>query len=506
VAARLGVCAAAAFLLFAGPAAAGWRWDATLATRGLDRAVAAHRLAAMDADRYRNQVARAEATLAVGSRADLASALHDAASLSGAYDGARALTLFSTLRVNARYAAAPSRDVTDEDGIVYRRVSGRGYRFHALASFGALNTLAGEGRYRRSVRLAYALLARARPYRGGLVWESYFPWSGGGAPWRSGLTQAVATQALARAGFRVEARLAFRGLTAGLLGTTAGGPWVRLYSFDRSAVLNAQLQAALSLREYARRTGDGRAAELARRLRRSAATLMPAFDTGFWTRYSLRGEEEPLSYHRYVVSLLWKLSATTHERRWARWAARFRADWRKPPSLRAPKRPEIVYPVPADGFRDRARIRFWVSKPARVTVRVGGSVRTRYLQPGHRRIWWSARGRGPGTYPVRIVAVDRVGNRTALSLPRVVVRRDTSAPKVRAWIEHGRLRWRAHDAGTPWLRLRVVLYRGGERRTLALGRRPFAGRVRLPRRASGWGAVVVAADTSGNFRLLSVGQ
>jgi len=474
--------------------------------RGLGRAVSAHQLSRLEADGYRADLARATVVLATSQRPELAAALHDTAELATTYDGPRAVALFSTLRVNTNLWAAPGgADVHDADGLVYRWFAGGGFRFHPLASFAALNQQAAAGRYRRAVRLAYALLARARPRGGGLVWESYFPWAGGRAPWTSGMTQAVAAQALARVGFRRDAHLAYRGLSAGLLASTEAGPWVRLYSFWDAAVLNAHLQAALSLREYARRTGDGEAAALAFGLRRSASRLMPRFDTGFWTRYSLHGQEAPLSYHRYVVELLWKLGRRTDERRWGQWAARFRDYWRKPPELRARGRRTAAYPVPADGFRDRAVIRFWLSKPARVTLRVGGTLRTAFLQPGRRAFFWSPGRRSARAYPVRLSAVDRVGNRGQHWLPPVQVRRDTVAPTIRATAARGRLRWRAHDDATPWLRLRAVLYRGQERRRLELGRRPLSGSVRLPVRGPGWRTIVLAADSSGNGRLLSLG-
>ena len=74
MAVRLGVCAAAAFLVLAEPASAGWRWDATRAARGLDLAVSAHRLSRLEADGYRTDLARVTAILAT-SRPELRSAL-----------------------------------------------------------------------------------------------------------------------------------------------------------------------------------------------------------------------------------------------------------------------------------------------------------------------------------------------------------------------------------------------------------------------------------------------
>ncbi|MBD0330947.1 MAG: hypothetical protein ICV64_12700 [Thermoleophilia bacterium] len=473
---------------------------------GLDRAVAAGRLSELEASEYRRALAQARAAAAVSSAssATLAPVLRDAAALAYAYDSPRALALFSTVRMNTRYAVRgglPRADVRDDDGIVYRPFPGRGLRFHPLASFGALNAHAENGRYRRAIRLAYALLARGRPQGAGLVWESYFGWAGGTPPWTSGMTQAVAAQAFARVGLVEEARLAYRALADGLLVNLSAGPWVRIYHFNAAAVLNAQLQTAVSVAEYARLTGDAAAAQLARRLREAAKTLLPRFDTYFWSRYSLGGPEAELKYHQYVTSLLWRLGARTGDPYWGRWAARFRDYWRKPPALERRYRPAPVYPLPRDGFRDDAVIRFWLSKPATVTLRIAGTVRTLYLQPGVRQLTWSPGNRPPGRYAVRLTAVDRVGNRLTRTFRPVVVARDTTPPRLRARIAGGELRWRARDAGTPWLRLRVVLYRPGERRVLDLRRQPLVGRVRVPA-GRGWGAAVVAADSSRNPRLL----
>src|SRR5438094_559301 len=52
--------------------------------------------------------------------------------------------------------------------------------------------------------LAQALIDRAVPRAGGLAWEYYFRFEGGRPPWISGMAQAVAAQALSRAGTRME--------------------------------------------------------------------------------------------------------------------------------------------------------------------------------------------------------------------------------------------------------------------------------------------------------------
>src|SRR5439155_872907 len=90
-------------------------------------------------------------------------------------------------------------DITDAEGVVYRYFAGRCFEFHPLANFGALNAHVAAGDADGAQRLADALRARGVHARGGgIAWEYTFPFSGGRAPWLSGMAQAVAAQALAR--------------------------------------------------------------------------------------------------------------------------------------------------------------------------------------------------------------------------------------------------------------------------------------------------------------------
>jgi hypothetical protein len=496
----------------AGPAAA-WQRDAAVVRAGLARAEQERRLAAIEAHEYRGDLAAAARLIRdAGPRSPVAAALHDVAAQARRYDGPRALALFRTLRLNTRlYAAgrgAHENVVADADGVAYRTVPSGGVRFHPLASFGNLNRVAADRDYRATIRLAYALLARARSSRDELVWEYQYPFAGGAAPWTSGLAQAVAAQALARAGFVEEARRAYRPIPKRLLLRLPQGRWVRLYEFSGAAVLNAQLQAAVSLEEYGRRARDPGARRLARELRQSAAALLPRFDTGSWSLYALGGGESTLAYHTYVTSLLWKLSSRTGDAQWARWAARLRDQWRKPPrvTLRRPARAAI--PLPEDGFRDWAEIPFHLSKPATVTVAVAGERLVRRLEPGNTSIWWRpGTARKPGAYGVRVTAVDRVGNRSDRSLPPVTIERDRRPPALAASLSGRLLTWRARDAGTPWLTLQVRLSRGGTVVERRLARTPLQGQRELDiddeRR---WHATLVASDSTGNRTLLPLGH
>lgn len=487
--------------------------DAGGSLRGLNRAVAAQRLSPLDAHEHRERVLlalRILERLPSDRRMALAAVLRDVAAQAHAYDAPRALTLFATLELNAKHLLrdripAPGHDVSDGLGVVYRSVPGRGLRFHPLGSFGQLNAYVTAGRQREATSLAYALLARAHANGDELTWEYGFRAAGGEPPWTSGMAQAVAAQALARAGLVPEARAAFAAIPGPLLNDRPTGTWIRLYAFSDIAVLNAQLQAALSLADYARLAEDERAARLAADLRRAALRALPAFDTGYWSRYALGGSEAPLSYHQYVTSLLWKLARSTGNDRWAGQAARFRDDWRRPPAIRALAATSPSLPVPHDGFRDTAAIRFWLSKPASVEITVGGERLSRRLGPGFRTVLWEPGERSAGRYPVELAAVDRVGNRTETPLEPIVVARDTTPPDLRAAADERRVFWRAQDRETPWLTVEIELRRGGVTRVVRLPRGALDGSHRLALRRP-WYATVSARDSSGNTSAVALGR
>jgi hypothetical protein len=244
---------------------------------------------------------------------------------------------------------------------------------------------------------------------------------------------------------------------------------------------------------------------MAARLRASAAALLPRFDTGDWSLYALGGGEAELTYHGYVASLLWKLEARTGNRSWGRWAARFRHYWRTPPRIRAgPPSPPLV-PVPADGHRDSAPVRFWVSKPGTVTLRVAGEAYSRWTHAGSHTWTWAPGRRRPGEYDVRLSAVDKAGNRTDARLAPVTVERDNDPPEVmeRA-LEGGLLSWRASDAGTPWLDVRLVLRRGAGMEERRLGRRGLAGKAPVVLPSGSWHATLVVADSAGNRTAVTI--
>ena len=149
--------------------------------------------------------------------------------------------------------------------------------------------------------------------------------------WTSALAQAAGAQALARTGALLEddtllagAGATYREIARDLSQSLGGGTWVKEYSYSDMAVLNAQLQSIVSLAEYARITKDAEAQRYVESLSTAARTLLPEFDTGCWSRYSLGGSPASDDYHRYHLTLLDRLAQIEPHAIWAETGARWR--------------------------------------------------------------------------------------------------------------------------------------------------------------------------------------
>ena len=389
------------------------------------KALASPHIDSATAAKGRAEVRRATTLIRVlpsGRREHVAVALGELASFAGRMTAPRALVLIGELKANddyfsAHYAPDPRTDITDADGVVYRYFAGRCLEFHPLANFGALNAHIAAHDAAATQQLADALVARG-VYQagGGIAWEYPFPFSGGRAPWLSGMAQAVAAQAFAGAAGLVpeqqvaymrEARAAYRAIPAHLLTSVPAGPWIRLYSFDSLRVLNAQLQAVISLQSYAVQAEDNEAGSLAARMQSSAAATLASFDTGYWTYYALPYDPSPLDYQQYVVQLLRKLAST--DPRFADAATRIAQYEKQPPAFKL-------------DTGSLGALRFWLSKPATVEANTGaGPTKRLSLNGGWHTFAWPEPKR-PGVYPVHVSAVDSVGNKASFdALPIVRV-------------------------------------------------------------------------------------
>jgi PKD repeat protein len=232
--------------------------------------------------------------------------------------------------VRTRVCARGSHDGYG-DGLTFRSYAGAGYQFQPLLSFAALNSRVSHKRWCAARRLASALVARAVRSGNAAYWEYGFPFAGGPVPWRSGFAQAVAAQALARAGALLQdpalsaaATAAFRGLRGPLLMRRAGGAWVREYGFTNEVILNAQLQSIISLDSYAAVADSAPGRRLAEKLAVAARRMLPRFDLGCWARYELGGDAASRHYQTYHVELLRRLAATRPEPIWRRTYLRWR--------------------------------------------------------------------------------------------------------------------------------------------------------------------------------------
>ena len=223
-----------------------------------------------------------------------------------------------------------------------------------LASWGKVNWLARtclDDRTRAACpvrelrRNVDALLALAAHRGDFLAWEHYFEWSGGTPPWISGMTQATAVSALARAAraldeprWRKAAHQALGAFDAAPPLGVDGGDHFLMYSFAPSLrIFNGELQAVSGIGELAALYRDRRANRLFRRAERGARAMVAASDTGAWSLYSFAGREATLGYHQLIEQFLGDMCTHT-----------------EPPRLL--RRRAAVRPLPAraDAHRDRA--------------------------------------------------------------------------------------------------------------------------------------------------------
>jgi hypothetical protein len=500
--AAAGVAAAAAF--FAVPALAQAATSVSLAQRGLAHALQQHWLKAQDVTHYRGVLYRAQRDLKrlPKLRAQvIASQLSQLSPRWDSYVRPRALALFSQLEVNVDYLEThvlpdERMDVTGDDGVVYRWFPGHGFEFHPLAAFSALNSS-------RDPSTAEALVARGVPRGGTLVWEYSFRFGSGHPPWTSGMAQAVAAQALARAGYTAEARRAYLAVPQ-LTMQLSTGPWIKLYSFTREIVLNAQLQTIVSLNEYG-------ATELAQRMLAAAEGLFPRFDTGEWSRYELGGAYASRDYQSFVTDLLRKLAAQTQDAYWAETADRFYAYLYEPAGVTQDAAPAPAWPQPLDGYLDTVQIPITLSQRASVTLAVGGRISTYKLAAGsHVLTWKPPADLPPGTYPASIATRTYAGNKATTKLAPVTVQWDDQPPAITsASLANGLLSWQSTDAGTPWLALAVDLVDPAgvqPPQTLDLGQHSVSGTAVVTLPAGLWQGTLRATNSAGLTTTWDLGQ
>ncbi len=201
----------------------------------------------------------------------------------------------------------------------------------------------GEETGDRFLSLAERLLATGRPAVGGLRWEVPVaaPKYGLGRGWPSALGQGQAISVLLRAGaltgeerWAAAAHAALAPLAAtvedgGLARVLNGALVLEEYPSRRPcAVLNGWIYALLGVHELAV-TGEPRAEELVARSTHGLLALLPRYDLGWWSRYSLyphgRSDLAKPFYQRLHPVLLEALHLARPDPRLPAMAARWRA-------------------------------------------------------------------------------------------------------------------------------------------------------------------------------------
>jgi D-glucuronyl C5-epimerase C-terminus len=296
---------------------------------------------------------------------------------------------------------------------VFQYYPGDGMQLQPLASWGKLNWLARTclrdrtlARRRaacpvRELRRGVDRLLALAAHRGDfLAWEHYFSWGGGTPPWISGMTQATAISALARAAraldeprWRRAAHRALGAFTAPPPLGVDGGDHYLMYSFSPGLrVFNGELQAVSGIGELAALHPDRLARRLFRRGERNARAMVAAADTGAWSLYSFAGREATLSYHQLIEEFLGDMCGKTDRRVYCDAHARFARYEREPTRIG-------IAPLRRLRARHSTSLRFSISKVSTVRVRMYGErglalSRDLTLPYGTHAVGWTPPSRG----------------------------------------------------------------------------------------------------------------
>ena len=327
-----------------------------------------------------------------------------------------------------------ARVMFGDDPVVFQWYPGQGLQIQQLATFGRANALANACRPeagpqsipcdQATLRAALDGIRTLAVTRSGFAaWEYYFAFGGGRPPWISGLAQATAMQALTRGsqvlGDPSYLQLAGRALGAfthrapvGVRASAPAGPHYLLYSFDSHLrVFNAFFGALDGIFDYAQAAGDERARGVFAAGESEARREVALADTGAWSRYSLRGAESDLGYHKLLRDFLGGLCARTGRGAYCAAAERFTGYLHQ--------RARLAWQGIA---RPRARrwtaVRLELSKLSCVTLtaqRRGGAVATvvRVFPRGRWKLAW--RPPRAGRYTIALDAQDLAGHHTRMA-------------------------------------------------------------------------------------------
>jgi len=304
--------------------------------------------------------------------------------------------------------------------ILFQYYPGRGLQLQPLVNWKRANLMHGactSGRGCRRDRLSrlIAELNRTASRRSPrfIAWEYYFLFGGGGPPWMSGMAQATAVQALARASkllnrpdYLAVARRALPAFSAPPPGGVKargfrGGRHYLQYSFDRRLfIMNAFLQSLIGLYDYAKITGDAQARGLFEVAEPEAQREVPAFDLGDWSKYHFHGGESTGEYHELLREFLASMCSRLRRPVYCDTARRFRSYQTDPAVL------DLKGPATATQNQGTS-VRFFVSKRSAVQVVVtrDGAVgldKTAIFRRGEGSFAWTPKT--TGSYSIRLSA------------------------------------------------------------------------------------------------------
>jgi hypothetical protein len=364
-------------------------------------------------------------------------ALVDGMALRRRLTAARMPALFLILRRNTQYwprqPLPADRDHVTFRGsrLIFEYYAGNGLQLQPLVNFKQANLMhgacvkdTGVPCDRRGLRRLLGELLATASRRGGFkTWEYYFEFGGGRPPWISGMAQATAIQAFARAAqllgapsYLEHARAAFgafrKPAPTGVRTTGPfGGPHYLQYSFAPGLyITNAFLQSLIGLYDYAEITGDATARRLFDEAEPEARRELPASDTGDWSTYSYRGAESTREYHELLREFSASLCSRLRRKVYCDAARNFLGYMTDPAEL------ELLAPSGLVTKGVPTQIRFSVSKlsAVQVTVTRDGRVALDELatfRRGSGSLTWKPGA--TGTYRIRVAAKEL---RTGLGL------------------------------------------------------------------------------------------
>jgi hypothetical protein len=305
--------------------------------------------------------------------------------------------------------------------LVWQYYTNEGLQIQQLGNFGKANALWRDENQGELRALLDELISLASDRGGAIAFEYFFEFGGGEPPWTSGLSQATALQALARAtdltGDPKYRDIATRGLGVfeqpppnGVRVDGEAGPHYLIYTFNPELrVINAFLQSIIGLYDFAQLTGDPRAQNLYATGEAQARAETPRYNTGAWSLYSLSRESD-LGYHKLTRDFLRRLCDRLGTPVYCDTAQAFTDQLSIDPVI-APVTRRIRGGKPA-------QLKFRLSKISRVGLTVlDASGKTVFATSavsgyGEKFFTWNMPPLKGGTgYTLRVSAVDLAGNR-----------------------------------------------------------------------------------------------